>query len=359
MNFENLQQLMLDESYLDNDAKIFLKKEISNLLKEAKANAKISRCMICGKNVEGFCKSHFVPQFCLKHIGTRGTVLYYNTLINCPVLKEYNGIGEAGVFYNICNDCDNTLFQDYENPQNLLQPPTSKMLAEIALKNYLKLLYKNRIEHEIYKLCIAKFPIPLNFILPENIFDINHLDYNKYSVGFEKAKRLSHKAENNGYYLIDYKLLNYRAPLTFQGAITLVADLAGQVVNDVYNFNPKYKPSELHIAVFPLEEKTAVIMFMDDGAKKFKNFIKQFKNLPFDDQLWVICYLILLYSEDFFFSESICKMKELDILKYISGKTPLVLHSRNEDILKGALEEFDLSKMKQVPNLLSREYALF
>lgn len=358
MEFENLQQNMENNTALDNDTKIFIKKQISALLKKARATAKNNKCLICGKPVDGFCKSHCVPKFCLKNIETQGTVFYCNTLMGCPVLKEDNGIGEAGVFFSICDNCDNTIFQDYENPNNLLQTPTSKILAEIALKNYLKLLYKNRTEKEIYNLLVKDNPIVFKLIFPNNIIDINNLDFHNYHSGFEKARRLSRKSENDGYYLVDFKLLDYRVPIAFQGAITLVSDFQGQVVNDVYNFRSNYKPSELHIAVLPLEKNTAIIMFIDNGVKKFKNFIKQFKGLSPSNQLWAINYLIFLYSEDFFLSKELADIEGLDLLKRLSGKTPLVLHNNDENILRGASDEFDLSKWKNSPNLLSKEYAL-
>lgn len=99
-------------------------------------------------------------------------------------------------------------------------------------------------------------------------------------------------------------------------------------------------------------------MFIDNGVKKFKNFIKQFKGLSTSDQLWAINYLIFLYSEDFFLSKELADIEGLDLLKRLSGKTPLVLHNNDENILRAASDEFDLSKWKNSPNLLSKEYAL-
>lgn len=53
----------------------------------------------------------------------------------------------------ICNDCDHTIFQDYENCQNLkcLKKNNVVIYGEIALKNLLKSLYKRCLEVAQYE----------------------------------------------------------------------------------------------------------------------------------------------------------------------------------------------------------------
>ena len=48
----------------------------------------------------------------------------------------------------ICRDCDSKIFQEYETPENCHTdiPPTQKILAQIAMKNYLKFISKRKME---------------------------------------------------------------------------------------------------------------------------------------------------------------------------------------------------------------------
>ena len=64
-----------------NAQQIELQKEINRNMKDAQRDAKQTKCLICGKLVDGFCNSHSVPEFCLKNISINGEVYYSNTLI--------------------------------------------------------------------------------------------------------------------------------------------------------------------------------------------------------------------------------------------------------------------------------------
>lgn len=56
-----------------------------------------------------------------------------------PILDYDKGVNESGTFRLICRTCDSKIFSDYENPNNYVNKPTSKMLAQIAMKNYFKI----------------------------------------------------------------------------------------------------------------------------------------------------------------------------------------------------------------------------
>ena len=58
------------------------------------------------------------------------------------VVDLESGIKKSGTFHFICRECDALYFQDYENKEALLNDPTDKMLAEIALKSMLQMLSK-------------------------------------------------------------------------------------------------------------------------------------------------------------------------------------------------------------------------
>ncbi len=145
--------------YLTREQEIDATKRSNSILYEARRNAKIDKCLICGRTMDGFCNSHTVSQFSLRKISTNGVVLNINSLLESPAMKNDAGLNQAGVFYVICHDCDNKVFQEYENPNNYKEGIfSSKMLAEIALKNYLKLLDKKIFERVLHQQLMQRFP---------------------------------------------------------------------------------------------------------------------------------------------------------------------------------------------------------
>ena len=353
----NLRDQIEYYRYLTREQEIEATKRSNSILHEAKGKAKIDKCLICGRAVESFCNSHTVPQFCLRNISTDGVVLNINSLLESPAMKKDAGLNQAGVFRVICRDCDNKVFQEYENPNNYTEENfSSKMMAEIALKNYLKLLDKKLFERVLHRLLLQRFSSHQSEI--QHRLDVIEFDYNNYKVGFEKAKRLSKKDDNDGYYLIYYKLLDYIAPLAFQAAITLAVDFKGEIINQIYNMNTHYKMKELHLAVLPMNGKTAIVMFIDNDEKRYKSFIRQFNQLSEDDKLGAINYLIFLYSEDFFLSKTIKNKVEIDCLKRIAGIMPQYYTFETGEPRELLSADFRLDKWNSIPNLLDHAYAI-
>lgn len=64
-------------------------------------------------------------------------------------MDDEKGIREAGTFQLICRECDSVIFQEYENEDNYKKEPNGMMLAQIAMKNYLKAISKRLNELEI------------------------------------------------------------------------------------------------------------------------------------------------------------------------------------------------------------------
>ena len=121
------------------------------MLSEARKKAKPPKCILCGKEQSSFCNSHSVPQMCLRPIADRGKVLHASLAMgfDIGVVDLDGGVNKSGTFNYICRECDAKFFQDYENPDNIIQPPTDKILAEIAVKNMLLQLNKRANEQEL------------------------------------------------------------------------------------------------------------------------------------------------------------------------------------------------------------------
>ncbi len=344
-----------ERSSLENQ--ILQNKRLSRIMNGAKKDIFTGKCICCGNTVDSFCNSHNVPAFCLNHISVNGMLGWSNTIYQLPGLKQDQGINRAGTFHLICRHCDSTMFQVYENASTYNQdPPSSKAIAQIALKNYLKLLYKRYLEKGIYKRLEAWFPDNIPFY--DYKIRITQIDIDQYCEIFPKIKKTSFNDFNDEYYIYYYRLLDYVTPLAFQCPINLAVDLEGNIVNHIYDLSGKYQNKLLHVCVFPLEAKTAVIVFADNHEKRYRNFFKQFNQLSDEEKLGVINYMILLYSEDYFFSPTIQQIMGGEEITKIAALTSDYTRTANENPYDGLKENFDLSNWKSIPNLLSEENKL-
>ena len=65
----------------------------------------------------------------------------------------------------------------------------------------------------------------------------------------------------------------------------------------IYNHSPKYVIENINLCVFPLKEKTVVIMFISKEHKKYKLFIQQFKKLKEEEKLNLITQIEIEMKE--------------------------------------------------------------
>lgn len=347
-----LPKELLGDNFVDK------KKEINRILAQSRKRAKKDKCMYCNEEKSSFCNSHSVPAFCLKNIATDGSLYYSNTLIDVALLDSEKGVKNAGTFQLICRDCDSKIFQEYEDPKNYEKETTPKMLAQIAMKNYLRNIGKRLNEHAMFE--IASEINPFACGMTEYMHSIQEIDLLDYKREFEKAKRLSKKNWNGEYYQFYYEKLDYVVPLAYQGSISLVVDLDGMIVNNIYNKDINYKIQDLHICIFPLKESSIVMMFIDSNNKRYRNFYKKFNKLSHDDKLELVNYLIFLYSEDVFISKNIPQhiLKNDKLIEVSQQSSMAFLSTPFVDVTEESKKVYDLSKRNEIPNLLSEKYKL-
>ncbi|HUM85106.1 MAG TPA: hypothetical protein PLN48_15300 [Lachnospiraceae bacterium] len=349
------------EKQIMNDNRINYRKQLNDFLSEARKRAKGTKCYYCGKPVTSFCDSHYVPRFCLKNIAVDGKVYYCISFTDFELMDVDQGVKQAGTFNIICRECDSKIFQDYENPDSYPSVPSSKMLAEIAMKDYLKFIYKRRLEKAMGDITIEKNP-PFGLYIKLKA-EVQELDLIEYDKNFQKAKQLSQQDQNVGYELFFYQQLPYVSPVAMQSCIDLIADLDGQCVNNTFDISPDYHPRDLHLSILPLSDSTVIMMFVDSNEDVYKSFIKQFKEKTLDEQLGIINYIVFLYTEDYFISPSVPKEVfenasiEDSVAQLAEG---LSIGDNREEAqeraLKNALITFDLRKWRKVPNLLDEQY---
>ena len=104
----------------ENTDIVKIRKQISKLFSEARNAAKPDKCILCGKPQTSFCNSHSIPQLSLRNISSDGKLLLASALMGIEVVDDEKGVNNSGTFHFICNDCDGSFFQDYENEQKAL-----------------------------------------------------------------------------------------------------------------------------------------------------------------------------------------------------------------------------------------------
>ena len=338
--------------------KISINKGFSRIQSIARKKAKLTKCYICGKECSSFCKSHSVPQFCLKRIAIDGKVFFSGIQQDFPILGEDSGVNDAGTFSLICRECDNTLFQDYENPNAYDSMPSGKALAQIAMKDYLQIISKRLYEKQLYTLAMELSPINKPFL--EDQLRAIQLDLDEYIPAYNRAKIASSGGHDDWYYAFYYKKVDYVVPYAAQSALVLFGDFEDNIINDVYNYSPNYHTKDIHIAIFPLAKCSAIIGFVDSQITRYRSFYKQLRKLQPDDQLSAINYIIHSYAENVFLSKAISKdVLQSKCFKDVCQKSSIASSvNPNKNPISSLISEFSLSKRSSFPNLLSEDYAL-
>lgn len=224
--------------------KISFNKLAAQINAEARSKAKKDTCIICKTACTSFCNSHSIPKFSLQKIAEQGIVLS-PLQHEIPTLGQSTGIGKAGTFHLICNSCDNSVFQEYENPSAYSTRPSDKMLAQIAMKNYLHMISKRNQEHELYDILGQRYPHYRN-VTDEKRF-IGDCDLLEYQAGFKYAHKAALAATGSYYYLCCFHLLDYIVPYAAQGTIAMISDFEDGIINDVFDFSPNYQLKNIHI----------------------------------------------------------------------------------------------------------------
>ena len=335
--------------------KIELRKRMNQMFREATQEAKRDTCLICGKSCTSFCNSHIIPQFVLKSIADNGHVLQGISAFNNideDVVDSKKGLNNTWTFKVICNDCDRTYFADYENEQALITEPTTRRLAEIALKNSMMQLAKRYHEIALYKKLQDR-------IEQKELLDEEHqLDVRDYFYDFKRAKKIIEKNLKSGYVLMFYHILNYVTPIAMQGPIAVHRDIDGEIVNDVDDFDPNIKMEQLHVGIFPLKKSTVVLAFYHKDDRNYVKFSKKFNRLKVEEKLQYLNYLIFKYCEHYAISPKISEeiLNNTNLSKLVAEENDLPKHFISVDEL--FLKNQPLINWQEIPNLLDENFRL-
>ena len=334
--------------------------QISDSISVARSRSKPNKCILCGKTKTSFCNSHSIPQMSLKAIAEDGKLLLASFLMGKEVSEVFDferGVKNSGTFHFICNECDAKYFRDYENLDNLLKMPTDKMLAEIALKNFLLHFKKKSFEIELYNYIQEKSHIYNNL---DNFQKINKKDLDEYENEYLMHKKIVEENETNCYQILFHRILNYKVPIAIQSIIGLAKDMYGGVVNDFEKNNANKRVQYMHICIFPLMNGQSVILaFYHKKDKLYKKLWHQFNSNSYEKGLGFINYLVFAYTENYFISKKVeSKLNSCQKLKQLSLE-------QNEKPNLGMLGPFNCYgnyynpvRVEEIPNLLNFDWAI-
>lgn len=353
--FTKMMSLETDFATL-GDEKITVNKIATKINREVREKAKASTCCVCGKECTSFCNSHSIPQFSLRNIAEKGKVAQV-LQGDFPLMGDDTGLNSAGTFRLICRECDSSIFQEYENPNAYSQQPTERILAQIALKNELHMISKRNHEIELYDLLEEKFD---NFKSLGTGKSVEELDLIEYRESLQYAMKTLSGNKAGRYHLCFCRLLDYVVPVATQASLCLVGDFEDGIINNIYNFSEQYHMASIHIAIFPLEKTSMVLLFVESDVKRYRKFIKQLNRLEPEDQLAAINYMVFSYTENTFLCPSTYKAvkKNANFMEVCRRTTIAQNPIAFVDPIKVAIDEFSFSKRNTIPNLLSEEYAI-
>lgn len=350
---------LFPENALPKEQNINFHKALSMGESFAKKNVRPNNCLICNSSKNPFCNSHSVPARCLRAIAINGDVKVFNGLVKIPAIDDDKGVNEAGTFRLICRECDDKVFKDYETFEKYSDNnPPDKLLHEIVLKNYLKFYHKKSIEAKAFPKMLENLNLPYPDLL-EPILNPGGRDKNDFIKSVYEARKLLNSNTNGYYRIIEYRKLPYTCPLAFQGSITLITGFDGEIINDVFNNDKKYDLQDMHVCIFPEKEFTYILVFYKKYFQRYSQFAKHYTKLDSDERLRLLLFILLKYSEDYFYSADIQNIEDNPIVQDAITSTSILIcddEDGDKDKINKCIKEYDLNKYKKLPNILAKEF---
>lgn len=274
-------------------------------------------CAICHKRLGSKgskkCCSHSLPQFVLRYLGQKPFDI--NAFIKIPYEKKYSGIQAAGVFKLICEHCDNTYFQDYEDEtlyaslQNSKSIP-QKALNEIAAKNYLCSLYEHLSSRKRRCLQLKDF----KEVCRRNVTQIDEClreiqilsaEINDDKSSLEKTLILTRNLNDrniSAYQILYHYVFDRSFPIALQGKVTIDTDCWGNRINNLFDYEAATQ--DMHICFFPSDNKTTVLVFTCKDNNHFAGMIGAIRSLSNDQIAKAFLAMFMAQNSNFFLSES-------------------------------------------------------
>ena len=363
---------LLNNDKKDLKDKIYRFKSISNEKSEKK-------CKLCKNVVKGFSNSHTIPQAVLKRLTSDGKLNDMNTILNNDYTKKVKGIKEAETFNCICSKCEN-LFSEYENG-DLWEKLTNdilrdRVLLEIKVKNILhkisirtellktyngalKELERNRI---LFNNDVLRKRNEVKIIEIQGYKNINKIDFVDWNNELNHYRKfLINKNENcKNLFVIKYmKKLDYVVSIALQEDEYYIHDTKWYPLNDIYDLKQSHKIKALSVCIFPQENSTIILMFVENNCRRYNNLFLQLEKMSLEEQLkWLTFYT-------FSYTQGYCLSNKVDISHLEGIKRVCTI---NEDLVIGPNEterklDIQINNRKRIfdmgfENIFSKEFRL-
>ena len=345
-------------SNVPKEKMIAAKKHIAEIDKTVRKNTKGETCLICGKACSSFCRSHSIPDFVLRNIDEDGYVSAPRQADSLEPNKS-TGVLAAGVFFNICEDCDSKFFQRYEEESAFDGSPSDEMLTAMAVKNCLKTIYQRTVDREENAIYSERIESPK--LISNGEVSAPEQDIKEFQMELQYALQPKNTSQNEKYHLCYYKKLDYVVPFATQFAMAMLVDLEGNTIHDLYSGSSSYRMEHLHVAVFPFKQSSVVLLFTKNGETKHRRFIRQLKKLEEQDQLSAINFLVFSGADNVFVQKSCYERMSKNPIFMEACRLTYALDTNVEKPKLGlhvAQRAHNFKKRYALPNLLSPQYAL-
>lgn len=283
---------------------IEIRKKEARIIAKARSKAKPEKCILCGKPQTSFCNSHSVPMMVLRSIADKGKVLLSLALVGFD--REIHdielGVKASGTFHYICENCDNTFFQDYENDKNIIMKPNEKMLAEIAVKNYLLQLSKCSLEKELYTILQRQYNILSDF---QKLMATKNTDLAEFEAEVRFHQNIACNNLTGQYNILFWKVLPYTVPIATQSTFVLNKDIEGTKIINIYDENPNIRMQYMHLAIFPFNGESVVLLYHHKRDREYRRLAHQLNSISEDKILIYINYLVFKFTDNYFVSHKI------------------------------------------------------
>jgi hypothetical protein len=238
----------------------------------------------------------------------------------------------------------------------LKSKPSDKMLAEIAVKDFLLQLSKRTQEEKLHKELQRQFNAYTN---PENLAGITGLDVRDFNEELQFHKGIVDNNLSNGYQILFWKVVPYKVPIALQSAIALPKDLEGNEINNVFDTSDAIRMQFMHLVILPLQEESVILAYYHKRDKLYRKLRNQINSSSEQKALQFLNYVIFAYTENYFISKTIQTTIITD------EKLSLLGQENNGNPNMGFLGPdnyfgigYQPVKMDEIPNFLSAEWAV-
>lgn len=289
----------LNSSYLNENIPTVTNQVAKAKNKYRKEN---NKCICCGKESK-FKNSHTIPRYILESINSEEENKNGNkkilTISNFSNINNYfsDGVGikKTNCFECICDNCENSLFKNYEQPDllpikkfnNYCCDTKNDIMRSIALKTDISSYYFYQIEKNLGVESFANLYINRDEFVSSYNYRINKLKNN-----------FKNKYQYNKYKVLYCKVLDYNVGFSIQESIN---DLGGKGNLDLTK-------GTVYVNVFPIGNETLILIFINNKySKKYKDLEMSLKYKNTEEVLSFLNFNILLETQHIFFDYKVFK----------------------------------------------------